>query len=79
MAMLVHVFRSGAEQWWYFVIVFLQPLGTWAYVIAVFLPRFDWRGFGWERKTPVEELKFRAEHSPTFAAELALGQRLERT
>lgn len=75
--MLIDAYRRGAEVWWYYVIIFMPLLGSWAYFFAVFLPRFDWKmPTLWERKTPVEELRYRAETSPTFANDFALGQRL---
>jgi hypothetical protein len=74
--MIVHAYRRGVEQWWFYVIFFVQPVGAWVYFFAVFLPHFQWTAPFWERKTPVEELRFRAQSSPTFANHFALAQRL---
>ena len=40
-AMLVDAYRRGVEVWWYYLIFFLQPIGVWVYLFAVFLPRLD--------------------------------------
>ncbi len=74
--MIVDAYRRRAEQWWYYLIFFIPLIGAWAYFFAVFLPRFEWTAPFWERKTPVEELRFRAKNSPTFANDFALGLRL---
>lgn len=74
--MLVDAYRRGVEYWWFFLIFWLQPIGSWVYFFAIFLPRFEWTKVIWEKKTPVEELRYRAQNTPTFASHLALAQRL---
>ncbi len=75
--MLVHAYRSGAQQFWYFVVLFFQPIGAWIYFFAVFLRgvRFS-GGFTWERKHSLEELQYRAERAPTVHNRTALAERL---
>jgi hypothetical protein len=34
-AMLLHVYRTSAEPFWYFVIFFLQPVGVWVYFLLL--------------------------------------------
>ena len=36
--MLVDAYRRGVEYWWFFLIFWLQPVGTWVYFFAIFLP-----------------------------------------
>lgn len=76
-AMIVHAYRRGAEFWWYYFIFFIPVIGSLAYFFAVVAPRIQWKyPFFGEPKTPVEELEFRAQNSPTFANHFALGARL---
>ncbi len=76
--MLVDVHRRGAEGYWFWVILFLQPVGPWAYFFAVRLG--DLRGLpdwlAWKRRPALAELRYRAEHMPTLASRLALAERL---
>lgn len=74
--MLIDAYRRGVEQWWFYFILFVPIIGAWAYFFVVFVPRFDLKFPFFERKTPVEELRYRAQNSPTFANDFALGQRL---
>jgi len=73
---LIEEYRSGVEPWWFYFMLFVPIIGAWAYFFVVFLPHFNFKAPFWERKTPVEELRFRAQNSPTFANDLALGHRL---
>lgn len=75
--MLVDVYRRGAEHFWFWVIVFVPVLGAWAYFFAVMAPQLtSGKGFSWQRKASLAELRYRAQQSPTLANNLALGQRL---
>lgn len=79
--MLVHAYRSGAEQLWFWVILFFQPFGAWAYffVGVVRNLRFG-RGVStgplWQKKLSLDELRYRAERTPTVVNRMALAQRL---
>jgi hypothetical protein len=80
--MLVDANRRGVEFYWYWIILAFQPLGAWGYFFLYKLP--DLRGnvgSGWlsnlfHRPPPLDELRYRAERSPTMANHLELGQRL---
>src|SRR6266446_3391491 len=78
--MLVDLFRTGGDQKWYWIILIVPMLAPVAYFIIELLPR--WRGSGMDigswfhRPAALEELRFRAEQSPTLATHLALAQRL---
>jgi hypothetical protein len=75
--MLVHAYRSGAEQFWFFVVLFFQPIGAWIYFFAVFLRSFRFTGgFTWQRRLSLDELQYRAERAPTVHNRTALAERL---
>jgi hypothetical protein len=76
--MLVDAYRRQADYYWFFIILFMPVLGAWAYFFVVKfgdyqrlrdLPLF-------QRKTPLAELRYRAEQVPTLANRLSLAQRL---
>jgi hypothetical protein len=81
--MMVDVYHRGAEQFWYWIILFFQPIGAWVYFFAVKvrtlrlpgLPSAGARG-AWERKLSLDELRYRVERAPTVANRLALAERL---
>ncbi len=80
-AMLIHSFRSGAEHYWFWIILVIQPFGAWAYFFLVFLRSLrptDGGGWpaGWERKASLAELEHRAERTPTVNNRLALAQKM---
>ena len=80
-AMLVHVYRSGAEHFWFWIVLFFQPFGAWAYFFLVFVRNFRFGegsglSLGWERKVSLDELRHRVERTPTVNNRLALAQRL---
>jgi hypothetical protein len=79
-AMLIHVYRSGAEPYWYFVILLLQPVGAWVYFFFVFLRTFSWGGFAagpsWQRRLSLDELRYHAERTPTVNNRIAYAQGL---
>jgi hypothetical protein len=77
--MLVDAFRRS-EGYWPWVILFVPGLGAWGYFFAVMVPRWT-GGRGWSlptfRRGPsLDELRFRAEHSPTLANHIDLAERL---
>jgi hypothetical protein len=76
--MAVDVYRRGAEHFWYWVILFIPVLGAWVYFLAVVAPNLGSTGnITWfQRKVSLEELRYRAEQTPTLANNLALGQGL---
>src|SRR5437764_364414 len=81
-AMVIHVHRSGAEPFWYFVILFVQPIGAWIYFVVVFLRTFRFGGGNfstgslWQRKLSLDELRYHAERMPTVNNRLAYAQGL---
>jgi hypothetical protein len=81
--MMVDAYHRGVEGFWYWIILFFQPIGAWAYFFAVKLRtiRLPWlRSAGasatWERKLSLDELRYRVERAPTVANRLALAERL---
>jgi hypothetical protein len=76
--MLVDAYRRQVEWYWFLVILFVQPFGTWVYFFVVKVG--DFRGLRdlplFQKKTPLVELRYRAEQVPTLANRLALAQRL---
>jgi hypothetical protein len=76
--MLVDAYRRGAEQYWYLIILFVPALGAWAYFFAVKVGDYpglrDWSFL--QRRPRLEELRYRAEQTPTLANHLALAERL---
>lgn len=74
--MVVHIYRSGAERYWFWVVLFFQPVGAWIYFFAVFVRGLRLGGFTWERRLSLDELQYRAERSPTVHNRMALAERL---
>ena len=77
--MLVDAFRRG-EGYWPWIILFVPVVGPWAYFFIVLLPRRT-GGRGWSlrafrRRVSLDELRYRAEQSPTLANHLDLAERL---
>jgi hypothetical protein len=78
--MLVDASRRGAEQYWFWIILLLQPVGAWAYFFTHKLG--DFRGVRggiggvFQRRASLEELRYRVDRAPTAASRLELGQRL---
>jgi hypothetical protein len=77
--MLIDAFRRG-EGYWPWVVLFVPVLGPWAYFFVVMVPRWT-GGRGWSlpafRRGPsLDELRYRAEHSPTLANHIDLAERL---
>jgi hypothetical protein len=74
--MLVHIYRSGAEHYWFWIVLIFQPIGAWIYFFAVFIRRFRFGGIAWERRLSLDELQYRAERTPTVHNRTALAERL---
>jgi hypothetical protein len=86
--MLVDCRQRGQDQTWFWVILWFQPLGAWAYFFAVKLNtmrRFhtfhasgtnSWLSTLFQRRASLEELRYQAERAPTLASRLALAERL---
>ena len=79
-AMLIHAFRSGAEPYWFLIILFLPGIGAWAYFFLVFVRGFGSGGFSpepwWQRRLSLDELRYRAERMPTVNNRLAYAEGL---
>jgi hypothetical protein len=84
--MLIDHGRRGGDTFWFWIILFFQPLGAWAYFFAVKLPSMRGSsGFHtsggrlaglFQPRASLDELRYKAEHIPTLANRLALAQRL---
>src|ERR1041385_6343170 len=79
--MLIHVYRSGAEPFWYFIIFLAQPVGAWAYFVFVVARNFRISGSVssgpmWQKKLSLAELRYRVEKMPTVNNKIALAERL---
>ncbi|MGE3803590.1 MAG: hypothetical protein AB7K24_02835 [Gemmataceae bacterium] len=82
--MAIDCYQRGAEWFWFWIILFFQPIGAWVYFLAVKLGDLrgsggsgpGWLGSLFQRKTPIEELRYKAEHVPTLTNQLALAERL---
>jgi hypothetical protein len=77
--MLVDAFRRS-EGFWPWVILFVPVLGAWGYFFAVKVPGWtggrSWSLPAFRRGPSLDELRFRAEQSPTLANHLDLAERL---
>jgi len=78
--MLVDANRRGVEPTWFWVILIFQPIGAWAYFFSYkvhdFHIRSPWLADLFRRRPSLEELRHRANQSPTPANWLALSERL---
>jgi hypothetical protein len=83
--LLVDHSRRGGESIWFWVILWFQPLGAWAYFFSVKLPSMRsgsaFQSSGgltnlFQHRASLEELRYKVEHIPTLANRLALAQRL---
>jgi hypothetical protein len=75
--MLIDAYQRGVEQFWFLVILFVPVIGPWIYFFAVKAP--DLRNFHipfFNPRESLDALRHRAEHTPTLANHLALGERL---
>jgi hypothetical protein len=76
--MLVDCYRRGAEQYWFWVILFVPVLGAWAYFFVVKIGDFSaLRELSFlQRRPAMEELRYKAQQMPTLTNRLALAERL---
>lgn len=75
--MLVDAHRRGAEMYWWWIILILQPFGPWAYFVIVKAADFQgFKGWTWQRRPSLDELRYQANHAPTLTSHLALAERL---
>jgi hypothetical protein len=79
--MLVDAYHRHVEQYWFWVILFFQPLGVWLYFFAVKFRTLRLPGkrqalYSWDSKQPLDALRHRVERTPTVANRLALAERL---
>ncbi len=76
--MLVDAYRRSADSYWFWVILLLPPLGPWVYFFAV--KCHDFSGFRLgslcSPRPSLDELRYRAEQTPTLASRLELAQGL---
>jgi hypothetical protein len=81
--MLVDANRRGVEPYWFWIILAAQPVGAWAYFFLHKAKDFSggtgWLGNLFHRQPSLDELRHRAEQSPTMTNRLALGERLVKT
>lgn len=74
--MLVDAHRRGMDYYWFFIIFFVPIAGPLAYFFLFKVHDFHGLGTWFQPKTPLHELRYRAEQTPTLANHLALAQRL---
>jgi hypothetical protein len=78
--MLVDAQRRRAEPFWFWVILIVPVVGAWAYFFSVKAPTMQGQSFSlgtlFQRQASLEELRYRAEQTPTLANHLALAERL---
>jgi hypothetical protein len=76
--MLVDAQQRRAEQTWFWVILFVPVVGAWAYFFAV--KAADFRSMSphslFQPRASLEELRYRAEQTPTLANHLAYAELL---
>ncbi len=80
--MLIDAYNSHVENYWYFVILFLFPLGAVLYFLAVKMRAGSWLARPpraaplFDRRMSLDELRHRVQRSPTVANRLHLADRL---
>ena len=82
--MLVDAYHRRVEMFWYWVILWFQPLGSWAYFFAIKVrtlrvPAIQGVGSTEDRKLSLVQLRFNVERAPTTANRFALAERLMAT
>ena len=78
-AMIFHVYRFNSEPLWYFVILFLQPVGAWVYFFVIVVRGFRLGGSSgplWQKRLTLAELHYHADRMPTVKNRLALAEGL---
>ena len=74
--MIVHFFRNRPEGYWFFVILFLGPIGAAVYFFVEVLPGFHWKmpvAERWERRRRRQWLERMVSESPTQEALVELA------
>jgi hypothetical protein len=78
--MMVDAYHRRVESFWYWIIFFFQPIGTWVYFFTFKFRTFRFSGIrpavSWERKLSLDELRYSVERVPTVANRFALAERL---
>ncbi len=78
--MMVDAYHRRVEPFWYWIILLFQPLGAWGYFFAVKMRTLRLPGLkpfdAGEERLSLEQLRYRAERTPTVANRFALAQRL---
>ncbi len=78
--LVVDAIRRGAAYYWYPII--MMPFGEWVYFFTIKIhdPEFDWARELYKKlttkKVTLEERRYRANQSPSFANKVELGQAL---
>ena len=75
--MLVDAYSRQAETYWFWAILIVPLLGGLAYFFCFTIK--DFRGFNlpfFQRRESLDDLRYRAEHIPTLANDVALADRL---
>ena len=83
--MLADANSRHVEYFWFWAILFFQPLGPWIYFVVVKLRQGSLRGSAgfnalpalFEKKLSLKELQYRVERAPTMMNRLALAERLK--
>jgi hypothetical protein len=78
--MVVDAHRRGVEQYWYWLILALQPFGAWAYFFLYKIHDFRIGKIGiggwFQRRASTQEQQYRVDRAPTMANRLELAERL---
>jgi hypothetical protein len=79
--MMVSAYKRRVETFWYWIILWFQPIGAWAYFFAIEIRSRRLRGLristhSGERKQSLVELRYSVERAPTVANRFALAERL---
>jgi hypothetical protein len=74
---LVDLSTRQVQPYWVWVILLLPGVGAVAYLLAVVRPNLRGLGSSWfTRRASLDDLRYRAEQSPTLVNHLALAERL---
>ncbi len=79
--MMVDAYHRSVDGYWYWLILFFQPIGAWIYFFAVKLRTLRWPGrrptrLGQRSSYSLEQLRYLVERAPTVANRIALAERL---
>jgi hypothetical protein len=78
--MIVDAYHRGVETYWYWLILFFQPIGSWAYFFAVKFRTLRWPGRSLNRSGgrnySLDQLRYLVERAPTVANRIAYAERL---